>query len=545
MSKEDSALRRARSRLKREDGAVVLIFALILIVLLGFAAVAVDVSALYVERRHAQTAADVGVLSGAQFAGIDPDATSAEARQAVIDEVKSITAGNLASADWDACVDAGRPTEFAPVPGETDCISFTFGLTKIRVRVPDQSFDTYFAGMLGIDTLQTSAAAEVETFDFRNGDILPFGIPTTDADAVVGCPSDHPNGLYPCDGPASGNFNRLQIRQWGTNPPPDNDCTHSNGMFEDNIAMGVDHPLGIFPDNLGRDVDLCADPNVANPPGIVQSNTGVAQSTLAPGFVTGNTGGNGFDGRFTNTPFATSTIMGYEVDNKPLWEFITNFPGGTALTGIPDSCQGTSFSAGINEDWDEDLYVSLGLDPVLDDPQYDASDPNSHKEERTSFEHMARCLREYKLGPWDPGAGYIGPGDPGNYVGAFYDSANKGSGVLFGKQDNGSSNPAIGVFDLQLSPRWGWSPIGAFTNGVADFPITGYMPIFVNTLVSNCNANECTWVWSAGEDQDVGIPGGNKVASALSFQLPESTLPPEVIDFGPNSEYVADYTLTK
>ena len=64
-----------------------LIFALILIVLLGFAAVAVDVSALYVERRHAQTAADVGVLSGAQFAGIDPDATSAEARQAVIDEV--------------------------------------------------------------------------------------------------------------------------------------------------------------------------------------------------------------------------------------------------------------------------------------------------------------------------------------------------------------------------------------------------------------------------------------------------------------------------
>jgi hypothetical protein len=80
---------------------------------------------------------------------------------------------------------------------------------------------------------------------------------------------------------------------------------------------------------------------------------------------------------------------------------------------------------------------------------------------------------------------------------------------------------------------------------VSDFPITGYMPIFVNTLVSNCNALTCTWVWSAGEDQDVGIPGGNKVASALSFQLPESTLPQEVIDFGPNAEYVADYTLTK
>jgi hypothetical protein len=310
-------------------------------------------------------------------------------------------------------------------------------------------------------------------------------------------------------------------------------------MFEDNIAMGVDHPLGIWPDNLGRDVDLCPDPNVANPPGIVQSNTGVAQSTLAPGFITGNTGGNNFDGRFTDTPFATSTIMGYTVDNKALWEFITNFPGGAGLPGIPDSCQGTTFSAGMNEDWDEDLYVGLGLDPK--DP---AVDPDE-MEARTSFEHMARCLREYKLGPWNPGAGYIGPGNPGNYAGAFYDAANKGSGVLFGKAANGASNPLLGVYDLQLSPRWGWSPIGAFSSGVSDFPITGYMPIFVNTLVSNCNAHACTWVWSAGEDQDVGIPNGNKVASALSFQLPDSTLPQTVIDFGPNAEYVADYTLTK
>ena len=545
MRKEDSALRRSTSRLNGEDGAVALIFALILIVLLGFAAVAVDISALYVERRHAQTAADVGVLSGAQFAGIDPDATAAEARQAVIDEVKSITVGNLTSADWDACVDAGRPAEFGAVSGETDCISFTFGLTKIRVRVPDQSFDTYFAGIIGFDTLQASAAAEVETFDFRNGDILPFGIPTTDTGATVGCPSDHPNGLYPCDGPSSGNFNRLQIRQWGTNPPPDNDCTHSNGMFEDNIAMGVDHPLGIFPENSGIDADLCDDPNIANPPGIVQSNTGVAQSTLAAGFVTGNTGGNGFDGRFTDAPFATSVIMGHTVDNKPLWEFITNYPGGPLLPGVPQSCQGGTFDSGANIDWDEDLWVDLGLDPLLDDPDYDGSTA-SVNEVSKSFEHMARCLREYAMGEWDPGPGYIGPGDPGNdYSGAFYDTATTGTGVLFAKADHGSSNPNLGVYDLQLSPRWGWSPIGAFSSGVSPFPIEGYMPIFVNTLVSNCNAHTCTWVWSAGEDQDVGIPAGNKIASALSFQLPESTLPQAVIDFGPNTEYVADYTLTK
>jgi hypothetical protein len=545
MRRGDSASHRPTNRLSEEDGAVAVIFALLLIVLLGFAAVAVDISGLYVERRHAQTAADVGVLSGAQFAGIDTSDTPAEARQAVIDEVESITAGNLDSTDWAACVDASRPAEFSTVAGETDCISFTFGLTKIRVRVPDQSFNTYFAGVLGIHTLRTAANAEVETFDLKNGDILPFGIPTADADATVGCPSDHPNGLYPCDGPASGNFNRLQVRQWGTSPPlPTHDCTHSNGMFEDNIANGVDHPLGIFPQNPGYDVDLCADPNVANPPGIVQSNTGVAQSTLAPGFVTGSTGGSGFDGRFTDTPYPTSNIMGYAVDNKPLWEFITNYPGGPALANAPDSCQGTSFSAGVNEDWDEDLWVSLGMDPLLDDPDYDGT-AASVREERASFEHMARCLREYTQGVWDPGPGYIGQGDPANdYSGAFYDAATTGSGVLFGQAGAGS-NTALGVYDLQLSPRWAWSPIGAFSNGVSQFPITRYKPIFVQTLVSNCNAHGCSWVWNAGETQDVGIPAGNKIASGMSFQLPDSTLPQEVIDFGPNSEYVADYTLTK
>jgi hypothetical protein len=308
-------------------------------------------------------------------------------------------------------------------------------------------------------------------------------------------------------------------------------------MFEDNIAMGVDHPLGIASDYPGYDVDLCADPT-ATPAGIVQSNTGVAQSTLAAGFVTGNTGGNGFDGRFTETPFAKFGIMGEQVDNKPLWEFITNFPGGADLPNVPASCQGTSFDSGVDTDWDEDLWVSLGMDPVLDDPDYDGS-ANSQMEVGDSFEHMARCLREYKLGVWSPGDGYP------TYVGAGYPNV-ESIGVLFGKAAHTTlTENDLGVYDLQLSPRWGWSPIGSFTTGVSQFPITGFMPIFVNTLVSNCNAHTCTWVWSAGEDQDVGIPQGNKIASALSFQLPESTLPQKVIDFGPNTEYVAEYALTK
>lgn len=539
----DRCVRRVSGFVTNEDGAILAIIVLIIAVLLGFAALTVDLGGLMVERRHAQTSADVSILSGAQFAEVDDDASIA--RQAVIDEVIAMAANNLDENDWGACVDADRPAEFSPVVGQTPCISFTFGLTKVRVRVPNQTFDTFFGGVLGVDTLDATAAAEVEAFNFRNGDILPFGIPSSDADSTLGCPSDHPNGLFPCDGPSSGNFNRLQVRQWGTDPPPDNNCSHTNGMFEDNIAAGVDHPLGIYPQNPGYDPDMCDDPNIADPPGIVQSNTGVAASTLAPGFVTGNTGGNHFDGRLTETPFATTTIMSVIVDNKPLWEFITNWSGGFGLGGVPASCQGGSFSGGGAQDWDEDLWVSMGLDPILEDPEYSPSDATSHLEESDTFEHMARCLREYKDGVWDAGAGYIGAGDPGNYVGAGYDPATKGTGVLFGKQDNGATNPDLGVFDLQLSPRWGWSPIGDFSTGVAPFEISGYMPIFVNTLVSNCTANSCSWFWHAGETQDVGIPNGNKVESVISFQLPASSLPGAVLDFGPNAEYVAEFTLSK
>lgn len=535
-------MRRAWSQIRKtelfnehgERGAVLIITAILLVVLIGFAALAVDLGALFVERRHAQTAADVGVLSGAQFA-TDPDGDVA--RQQVINETKDISATNLAGNDWLNCVDPNMPGEFSPLAGETPCISFTLGLKKIRVRVPDQSFNTFFAGVFGISTLDTSAAAEVEGQYHRNGDILPFGIPTGDHTATLGCPSDHPNGLFPCDGPSAGNFNRLQITQWGLEPPPDHQCPHTNGVFEDNIAEGVDHILGVWPEDPGFDPDMCDNPVFGSRPGIVQSNTGVAQSTLAPGLITGNTGESAFTGRLTSSVFGTPVnVLSHPVDNKPLWEFI-----GNANVGVPASCRGTSFTSGGPEDWDEDLWVSLAYDPLLDDPDYDG-DPNgtSHLEPAASFEHMARCLREYEKGEWDAGTGYP------DYVGAGYDITSKGTAVLFDKEDRvTTAETEFGIYDLQLSPRWGWSPWGEYTTGVAPFKIRGYVPIYINTLVANCTANTCNWDWHAGQTPTSGTTQGNKIESMISFQIPIAALPSTVEEFGPGARLEPEYTLTK
>lgn len=511
----------ARRRIGNETGAVLIFTAAGLVMLLTFAAVAIDISAVYTTRRHAQTAADVAALAGAQYANVDPDADVA--KLVIIDKVKAITATNLEVADWDSCTDSNMPPEFAPVSGQTDCISFTFGLTKIRVRIPDQTFPAFFAKVIGVDTLTANASAEVEALIVKNGDILPFGIPTGDASATLGCPSDHPNGVLPCDGPDAGNFNRLQILQWGTDPPPTNNCTHSNSMFEDNIADGVDHPLGIYHDPgnlLVDDKPTCEGAaNVSRPPGTIESNTGVAQSTLAPGLITGNTGGSGFDGRLVDTQVAggqTTTVLSRTVDNRPLWDYI-----GTNTSGIPPICYAASFDNDTNlpVDWDAELW-----DPVTNpEPGYDPADPtnlDNVSEEAESFEHMAACLREYaKVGS---------------------------TGVLFNKSDIASSSDnEVGVYDLQLSPRWGWSPVGDFSTGVKPFRISRFVPVFVNSLVANCTGNTCTWIWHAGDGPTSSSTNGNRIQSMVSFQLPRTTLPPEVFEFGPDSEIETEYTLTK
>ncbi|MGI9584015.1 MAG: pilus assembly protein TadG-related protein [Acidimicrobiia bacterium] len=528
-----------RGRIHGERGAILVFTAFALVAFMGFAAVAVDLSALFATHRRVQTVADVGALAGAQFAGISPDPSVA--KQAVIDEIKAITATNLGTVDWDTCVDTDMPPEFAPLAGETPCISFTSGLTSIRVRIPDQSLDTHFAAIMGVNTLTTIAVAVVEGWNQQNGDILPFGIPTADASSTLGCPSDHPNGLFPCDGPDSGNFNRLQMPQWGINPPPNKDCTHSNGMFEDNIANGIDHPLGVYDSTDNTVIDDNAtcdaeDVNTSNPPGTVISETGVAQSTLAAGLITGNTGGNGFDGRLTDTTTASAeaSVFGYTVDNTPLWHFLSNYPNGAKITTgvIPDSCQGNKYTGLTQTDWDEDIWLSQGLDPVTDDPDYDGNPAGqSHLEGAASFEHMARCLREYRLGTWNSALG-------------AYDG-NTGTVVLFDKDTEDTADPEIGVFDLQLSPRWGWSPVGDYLTGTSPFKIKQYVPIYINTLVAACNNNACNWVWHAGQTPSNGTPPSPKIASIISFQIPPAALPQAVFDYGPYSESETPYTLTE
>ena len=113
---------RARRRLDGERGATAVVFALLLVPMLGFAAIAVDIGALYAERARLQVAADAAAIAVAQ----DCSRGNCGDMQATAQSLISLndptgTAGQpvLSSDPLSVTVTGGAPKEhwFAPVIG--------------------------------------------------------------------------------------------------------------------------------------------------------------------------------------------------------------------------------------------------------------------------------------------------------------------------------------------------------------------------------------------------------------------------------------------
>jgi len=122
-------------RLRDERGAIGVVVALLMIPLMGFAAIAIDVSAMYAERQQLQNGADAGALAIAQDCAVGscgrPDATA-----------QSFAAANLRSATSTAAVTA---------------------LTEDHVSVRNSGVrDHLFAPVLGIDSSVITATATAE-----------------------------------------------------------------------------------------------------------------------------------------------------------------------------------------------------------------------------------------------------------------------------------------------------------------------------------------------------------------------------------------------
>lgn len=198
---------------------------LLSVVLFTVAALVVDLGLARSARLQAQATADAGALAAANAAYLHgvPDTAAAVAA------VKAYAAQNYGTtdADWASCKDAGRPTGFVALPGETDCVSFA-GLptpTEVRVLVPTRTLRTPLASLIGVRSLPVNALAQAKltaggaaacglcvigpgAHDVQNGDVRVTG-----ADIYFnGTVDSRTNGSVVAAGGG-------QIRLQGTKPP--------------------------------------------------------------------------------------------------------------------------------------------------------------------------------------------------------------------------------------------------------------------------------------------------------------------------------------
>jgi hypothetical protein len=302
---------------------------MVLVVLMGFAAIAIDGAAAWALRRQDQSGADTGVIAGALFTA---ERTKAEAMQDAQDEIIRITYSTMTpdmtaaewAAEWTACTDSAKPAEFTETLG-SDCISFTDNLSRIRVQTPVIPWKTTFAKAIGFDSVPTSASAEVDTHLAANGGVLPFGMPgsASDVDQICLKTGPNPSGVPPCDGPVTGNFGFLNFTQYGNDALGTvQDCNPDTGTLTEAIAHGIDHPLNtssVFPATPREDRVGCNDGNFSYFPYQVFTNTGNVAEALDDGFAGDGSGLDGKLGMGSNLV----NVRGKDLDKTPLWDFLT------------------------------------------------------------------------------------------------------------------------------------------------------------------------------------------------------------------------------
>lgn len=439
-----------------ERGATVVIVAFCLVVLMGFAAVAVDSGVLFSDRRQQQSAADGGALAAIQFAqtgltsGIGCTGTGAtyatcRGAEEAIAVVDGTLPGRYPLSDWLACTDPDKPAKFTRTSVITGpCISFTNNFQESRVVMPGTDVDTTFARIIGTDSVNVGSFAEAKLDIEQSADILPFAIGPTGAGQSQSClyaQSTAQLDITPCEASSSGNFGKLDLSLYGnTTLGTTQVCgnTFPQEKMATNLATGADHPLEKGSDSPGTVNEVTNCPNIANPVDEIPVQTGSAAQGISDGLFYGvgppaitpslegrlmcKDGDSGeLPGKISSSCINVWAAFPEALDHTPLWQFID--PGANA------EASGQCPSGGID-----------------------------------NRAEMSACLAAWRA--W-----------PGTHtIPLFTDS-------------------------LRTSPRFAAVPILSSdpSGGSGNYSIIDFRPVYIETIYMKCNANSCDTIHSPGE----------------------------------------------
>lgn len=331
------------SRIGDDDsGATALLIAGAMVLLMGLMAIAVDIGFGQTERRADQTAADAAALAGSLELVISEEADGLEA---AIERVYEIVNDNLGrtldyGTTWEPCTDPTplfytTKTDLGAANG-SDCISLSENFNTFRVRLPDQVLETYFASVIGSDSIATSGAAEAErNSEFGGGGNVPFYVLSGTGIGAELCMKTGTNDHSSCGDPSSGNFGDFEPYFYG---PVGGDLSticdkaHTPRPLARAISLGIDHEFSRYPPGGPERVNgfWCPVPGPLLPNTILPGS-GYSANDITNGLLKGETWPTGqpFPGRLrrndalvTAQDLGTATIFGLSIDNRPLWDYI-------------------------------------------------------------------------------------------------------------------------------------------------------------------------------------------------------------------------------
>lgn len=370
-------------RSRDDRGAAALVVTASMLVLMGFAALAIDLGSATNERRQDQAASDTGSLAAAQFAKPNPGCSGAacftQARTNGANEAMAVANASLddaSLANWSNAALCGTPPAGFTVSPVTNCVAFDSNLRRAWVKIPVIASPTYFARIIGFNSVAVSAQSIADTGFNNPGTVLPFLLPGNATGTDYNCLKTGPNPNWGAceDLPVTGNFGSMDFFLYG-NPAigTTEKCNGStNGRLLSNIARGVDHPLGFHSTGSGAGIEedttcpiFSAEPNkVRGQPGV---GSGLEDGMLYGGSLFSSTGP--YPGRIQDSSGFLVRNNGAgnpqaRIDDTPLWSFLKS--------ALPAPCSGITTPAAMISciNWAKATGTEIFEDAIIGSPRF-------------------------------------------------------------------------------------------------------------------------------------------------------------------------------
>ncbi len=460
-----------------ERGAILVLSAVALTVIMALVALSVDLGNLAQAKQHARNAAEDAVLAGVvDLAPLGPGGGGNVATQeaAAVSDAESYLLDNyhIASPDWDSC--GSFPAGISAYPG-ANCFGFfaaggSAAPNGMAVQVPPQSVATTFGRAIGVRSEELGARAYASIETAQSSYVLPFAYSAGGGTGLQCLKTGSGNAAGGCTGftTGSGKFGSIDSPRYVIFPGTGS-SSGNNPTAQTDMVLGLDHPLD---QDVAGATEVC---DAAGPPPNCPAYNDVAPYTggnyVAP--ATGQAASD-LDGLFepVTSPDGSCTFAP-RLDH----------PDGFVATSSCSADQGAASGNPPND-------TGLGV-PLLSNDTFGSSYDLNGQQVSAFLDGNGEAFST-SCADLSPGVGTpIDAMSKGTYAWSAYDACLSG---LLQSYDPSVSGP-IFASSIESSPRFGIVPLVSSSSGKNAEAITGFEGVYLDLMFGKGGKVESLLAW--------------------------------------------------